>query len=173
MLSKKRVHLQQFGIIRLSNPDLTYIRNPERNKIMFMPFHHLETYIRNLSSFLFLFSPSHLEGNVDGNHNPRAYMRVGRWVLSSFYFCQVGLSKCWRSIFLVLPKLYGCQVDLSNCCSCSYKFKSATNHSGFHCACEIEVFVRASFSFFKIRGYALVGAVRGHTRSTSILLEQV
>jgi hypothetical protein len=27
MPSKKRVHLQQFGIIHLANPDLTYIRN--------------------------------------------------------------------------------------------------------------------------------------------------
>jgi hypothetical protein len=30
---------------------------------------------------------------------------VGRWVLQSFYFCQVGLLNCWRPIFLVLPKL--------------------------------------------------------------------
>jgi hypothetical protein len=27
-------------------------------------------------------------------------MRVGRWVLPSFYFCQVGLPNCWRPIFL-------------------------------------------------------------------------
>jgi hypothetical protein len=48
---KKRVHLQQFGIIHLPNPDLNYIRNPKRNKIMFMPFHLLETYTRNPSLF--------------------------------------------------------------------------------------------------------------------------
>jgi hypothetical protein len=30
MSSKKRVHLQQFDIKHLPNPDLTYIRNPER-----------------------------------------------------------------------------------------------------------------------------------------------
>jgi hypothetical protein len=35
MPSKKKVHLQQFDIIHLSNSDLTYIKNPERNKIMF------------------------------------------------------------------------------------------------------------------------------------------
>jgi hypothetical protein len=52
---KKRVHLQQFGIIRLKNSDLTYIRNPKRNKIMFMPFHLLETYIRNPSLFFISF----------------------------------------------------------------------------------------------------------------------
>jgi hypothetical protein len=57
MLSKKRVHLQQFGVIHLPNPDLTYIGNPKRNEIMFMPFHLLKTYIRNPS--LFFFSPSH------------------------------------------------------------------------------------------------------------------
>jgi hypothetical protein len=55
MSSKKRVHLQQFGIIRLSNPDPTCIRNPERNKIMFMPFHLLKTYIRNHSLFFISF----------------------------------------------------------------------------------------------------------------------
>jgi hypothetical protein len=29
----ERVNLQQFGIIHLSNTDLTYIRNPKRNKL--------------------------------------------------------------------------------------------------------------------------------------------
>jgi hypothetical protein len=29
------------------------------------------------------------------------------------------LPKCWRPIFLVLPKLYGCQIGLPNCWSCS------------------------------------------------------
>jgi hypothetical protein len=43
--------------------------------------------------------------------------------LPSFYFCQVGLPNCWRSIFLVLPKLDGCQVDLANCWSCSERNK--------------------------------------------------
>jgi hypothetical protein len=43
MPSKKRVHLQQFDIIHLPNPDLTYIGNPETNKIMFKPFHLLKT----------------------------------------------------------------------------------------------------------------------------------
>jgi hypothetical protein len=39
---KKRIPLQQFGIIHLSNPNLTYIRNPERNKIMYVLFHLLK-----------------------------------------------------------------------------------------------------------------------------------
>jgi hypothetical protein len=30
------VGVQQFGIIHLPNPDLTYIMNPERNRIMFI-----------------------------------------------------------------------------------------------------------------------------------------
>jgi hypothetical protein len=38
---------QVFDIIHLSNSDLTYIKNLERDKIMFMPFHILKTYIRN------------------------------------------------------------------------------------------------------------------------------
>jgi hypothetical protein len=41
--------------------------------------------------------------------------------LSNFYFFQVDLPNCWRSIFLILPKLDGCQVDLPNCWSCSHK----------------------------------------------------
>jgi hypothetical protein len=53
--SKKKVHLQQFGIIHLSNSDLTYIRNLEREKICYV-LPHLETYIRNpkIESKLFL-----------------------------------------------------------------------------------------------------------------------
>jgi hypothetical protein len=35
--SKKKVHRQQFDIIHLLNPDLTYIRNFERDKIMLFP----------------------------------------------------------------------------------------------------------------------------------------
>jgi hypothetical protein len=71
--------------------------------------------------FLFHFSPSHLQGNDNVNHDPRArtYIREGRWVLPSFDFCQVGLPNCWRLFFLVLPKLYGCQVSLPNCWSYS------------------------------------------------------
>jgi hypothetical protein len=70
----KRVQLQQFGIIHLPNSDLTYISNPERNKIMFVSFHLLKTYIRNPSLFFISFSPSHLQGNDDGNHDPRAHI---------------------------------------------------------------------------------------------------
>jgi hypothetical protein len=115
-----RVHLQQFGTIHLSNLDLTYIKNPEWNKIMFVPFHLLKTYIRSPSLFFIYFFT--LPPTVKRQWQPRsarAYIRVGRWVLPSFYFCQVGLPNCWRPIFLVLPKLDGCRVDLSNCWSCS------------------------------------------------------
>jgi hypothetical protein len=66
MQSKKRVHLKWFEIIHLTNPDLIYIRNPERNKIIFVTFHLFKTYIRNPSLFFisffilyFFFSPSH------------------------------------------------------------------------------------------------------------------
>jgi hypothetical protein len=51
----KIVHLQQFDIIHLAKLDLTYIRNPERNKIMFLPFHLLKTYVRNRSLFFISF----------------------------------------------------------------------------------------------------------------------
>jgi hypothetical protein len=52
---KKRVHLQQFDVIHLANPDLTYTRNPDRNKILCVPFHLLKTYIRNPSLFFIFF----------------------------------------------------------------------------------------------------------------------
>jgi hypothetical protein len=39
MQSKKRIHLQQFGIIHLPNPDLIYIRNPveKQNYVCALP----------------------------------------------------------------------------------------------------------------------------------------
>jgi hypothetical protein len=51
---------------------------------MFMPLHLLETYIRNHS--LFLFSPSYLEGNADGNHDPRAHISRGEVSFAKFLF---------------------------------------------------------------------------------------
>jgi hypothetical protein len=77
MPSKKRVHLQQFGIIQLPNTDLTYIRNPERNKkIDLCPSTSWKLTSGILLYSLFLFSPSHLEGNADGNKiRARIYAR--------------------------------------------------------------------------------------------------
>jgi hypothetical protein len=121
-LSKKEVHLQQFGIIHLPNSDLTYIRNLERNRIMFVLFHLVKTYIRNPSLFFIsFFTVPPTEKRRWQPRSARAYMRMGRWVLPSFYFCQVSLPNYWTLIFLVLPKLDGCQVDLWNCWSCSKK----------------------------------------------------
>jgi hypothetical protein len=105
MPSKKRVHLQQFGIIHLPNTDLTYIRNSERNKKFFMSFHLLETYIRNPSLFFISF------------FHPPTYAR-GEVSFAKFLFLPSWFAKL-KAIFLVLPKSYGCQVDLPNCRSCS------------------------------------------------------
>jgi hypothetical protein len=54
-------------------------------KIMFMSFHFLKTYIRNPSLSLLIFSPSHLQGNADGNYDRRAYMCAGSWALPSWF----------------------------------------------------------------------------------------
>jgi hypothetical protein len=55
---KKRIHLQQFGIIHLPNPYLTYIRNPGKNKIMYVPFHLLKKLTSGILLYsLFLFHP--------------------------------------------------------------------------------------------------------------------
>jgi hypothetical protein len=114
---KKRVHVQQFGIIHLSNPDLIYIRNPERNTILFVPFHLLKTYIRNPSLFFISFFTLPPRGKHRWQpRSARIYTR-GEVNFAKFLFCQVDLQNCWRLIFLVLPKLDG--VDLPNCWSCS------------------------------------------------------
>jgi uncharacterized membrane protein len=57
MPSKKGVNLQQFGIIHLPNTDLTYVRNPKRNKIMFMPSTSWKLTSGILLYFLFFFHP--------------------------------------------------------------------------------------------------------------------
>jgi hypothetical protein len=58
-----------------------------------MPFHLLETYIRNLSLFLFLFSPSHLEGTADGNTiRARIYAR-GEVSFAKFLFLPIWFAK--------------------------------------------------------------------------------
>jgi hypothetical protein len=57
-MQSKKIHLQQFGIIHLPNPDLTYIRNSERNKIMYVPFHLLKNFTSGILLYsLFLFHP--------------------------------------------------------------------------------------------------------------------
>jgi hypothetical protein len=59
MQRKKRIHLQQLGIIHLPNPDLTYIRNPERNKIMYVPFSYIRRkriHLEKLTSGILLYS---------------------------------------------------------------------------------------------------------------------
>jgi hypothetical protein len=54
---------------------------------------------------LFLFHPPTYRKQRWQPRSARAYMRVGRWVLPSFYFCQVGLSNCWGPVFLVFAKI--------------------------------------------------------------------
>jgi hypothetical protein len=83
---KKRIHLQHFGIIHLPNPDLTYIRNPVRNKIIYVPFHLLKNLHQESFLFFISFSPSHLEGNNDGNHDPRSH--ICAW---GGEFCQISI----------------------------------------------------------------------------------
>ena len=72
MPSKKRVYLQQFGIIHLPNPNLTYTRNPEREtKLYLCPSTSWKLKSGTLLYYLFLFSPSHLTRNHDANRAPK------------------------------------------------------------------------------------------------------
>jgi hypothetical protein len=79
MQSKKRIHLHQFGIIHLLNPDLTYIRNPERNTIMYVPFHLLKNlHQESFSIFYFFFTLPPRGKQRCQPRSARAYMCVGR-----------------------------------------------------------------------------------------------
>jgi hypothetical protein len=111
-MQSKKIHLLQFDIIPLSNPDLIYIRNHERNKIMLALFHLLKTYIRNPSLFFISFFT--LPRTGEHRWQPRSTREEVSF--AKFLF----LPSCWRLIFLVLLKLDGCQVDLPNCWSYCY-----------------------------------------------------
>jgi hypothetical protein len=106
MSGKKRVHIQQFGIIHLSNPDLTYIRNLERNKIIFMSFHLLKTCIRNHSLFFYFFlhPPTYRETPMATTIGARIYAR------GEVSFAKLDCQTVGYHFFLVLPKLDGCQL---------------------------------------------------------------
>jgi hypothetical protein len=118
MLSKKRVHLQQFGIIDSPNPDLTYIRNPKRNKILFIPFHLLKTYIRNPSLFfIFFHPPTYRDTPMATTIRAHIYARGGEFCQVSI-FAKLVCQTVGGQLFLFLPKLDGCQVGLPNCWSC-------------------------------------------------------
>jgi hypothetical protein len=85
MPGKKRVHLQQFGIIHLPNTDLTYIRNPDRNK----KFHALpplgNLHQESFSVLYFFFHPPP-RGKRRWQHDTRAHICV--W---GGEFCQVSI----------------------------------------------------------------------------------
>ena len=107
MSSKKRVYLQQFGIIHLPNPDLTYIRNPEREtKLYLCPSTSWKLKSGTLLCYLFLFSPSHLTRNHDANRAPRAYI----YALEAGFFqvaknCQVFCQTVGWVFLTFLPKI--------------------------------------------------------------------
>jgi hypothetical protein len=105
MPSKKRVHLQQFGIIHLPNSDLTYIRNPERNKILFMSSTSWKLTSRIILYSLFLFSPSHLQGNTDGNHDPRAIYTRGEVSFAKFLLLPSRFTKPLEANFSCFVKI--------------------------------------------------------------------
>jgi hypothetical protein len=67
---------------------------------MYVPFHLLKNLHQESFSIFYFFSPSHLKGNNNGNHDPRG----GE-------FCKILFLLSWfAKLFLVLPKLYRCQV---------------------------------------------------------------
>jgi hypothetical protein len=74
----------------LANPKSNLYQEPEKNKIIFIPFYLLKTYISNPYLFFISFFTLPPKGNTDGNHDPRAYMR-GEVSFAKFLFFQVDL----------------------------------------------------------------------------------
>jgi hypothetical protein len=141
MPNKKRVHLQQFGIIHLPNTDLTYIRNSERNKKFLFPF-------RNHSLFFISF------------FHPPTYAR-GEVSFAKFLFLPSWFAKL-KAIFLVLPKSYGCQVDLPSCRSCS--------ESSLPTATEMATTLGSCWGQGPVNGKKTEGAVRKRRRLPEVIL---
>jgi hypothetical protein len=56
---------------------------------MYVPFHLLKTYIRNPSLFFISFSPSHPEGNNDGNHDPRGEVSFAKFLFLPSWFAKL------------------------------------------------------------------------------------
>jgi hypothetical protein len=99
-VKKKGIHLQQFGIIHLPNQDLTYIRNPGRNKIMYVLFHLLKNLHQESFSIIYFFFTLPPRGETTkATTIARAYMRVGRWVLPSFLFLPSWFAKLLEANF--------------------------------------------------------------------------
>jgi hypothetical protein len=68
---------------------------------MYVPFHLLKNLHQESFSILYFFSPSHLEGNNDGNHDPRAHI------------CAWGVS---FAMFLFLPSWFGKLLEANFSC---------------------------------------------------------
>jgi hypothetical protein len=78
---------QQFGVIHLSNPDLTYIRNVARETKLLLHFHLLKTYRESFSIlYLFFHPPNHANTNTDR----RAYISAGGEFCQVFIFAKLG-----------------------------------------------------------------------------------
>jgi hypothetical protein len=69
-----------------------------------MPFHLLETYIRNTSLF-FIFSPSHLEGNADGNTIRARIYAHGEVSFAKFLFLPSWFAKLLEGNFPGFAKI--------------------------------------------------------------------
>ena len=121
MPSKKRTYLQQFSIIHLPNPDLTFIRNPEKEtKLYLCPSTSWKLKSGTFLCYLFLFLPSHLTRNHDANRAPRAYICALEAGFSSCQKLPSLLPNCWMSIFNIFVKNQRWQLDLPNYGRCSY-----------------------------------------------------
>jgi hypothetical protein len=101
-------------IIHSSNPDLNYIRNPERKiKLCLCPSTSWKLASEILLYYLFFHPPTWL-GHADNNRDRHTYISV--W---GGEFCQICtlaklVCKIVVGLFLILLKLNECQVSLPN-----------------------------------------------------------
>jgi hypothetical protein len=94
---KKRVHLQQFDIIHLPNLDYLTSGILRETKLCSYPSISWKLISGILLYSFFLFSPSHLQRNVDDNHDPHAHSEV--------HFVPSWYAKLFEANFSCSPKI--------------------------------------------------------------------
>ena len=107
MPSKKRVYFQQFGIIHLPNPDLTYIRNSERETKLYLCPSPLENLNQEPFSVIYFFfhPPTWLKTTMTTACRARIF---AHWRLVLFQVaknCQIFCQTVGGVFLTFLPKI--------------------------------------------------------------------
>ena len=134
MPSKKRTYLQQFGIIHLPNPDLTYIRNPEREtKLYLYPSTSWKLKSGTLLCYFFFHPPTWLETTMP-TARPLAYIYALEAGFSQVAKnCQVFCQTIGGVFLMFLPKIRdGNSIWTAGCskrCRVNFLSSDGVNHA--------------------------------------------